>query len=133
MIFLSSFCLEGVDFCIVLEVHACSHFLTVNGEFRYPLSLEAEGDVFTLDGAEYGFVAGREILQVDAGCKGRGTGGDEVEGGADVIGCIRCSFLFRIIPVFGTETLFAIHATLLEYALQSNIGGQVASGFIDDL
>ena len=72
-------------------------------------------------------------MQVDAGSKGRGTGGDEVEGCADVIGYIRCSFLFRIIPVFGTETLLAIHAALLEYTLQSDVGGQVASGFVDDL
>ena len=125
--------MEGVDFCIVFEVHACSNFLAVNGEFCYPLGLKTESDIFTLGGAEYGFVAGREILQIDAGCKGRGTGGDEVEGGTDVIGYIRCSFLFRIVPVFGTETLLAIHAALLEYALQGDVGGQVASGFVDDL
>lgn len=89
------------------------------------MGLETEGDIFTLGGTEYGFVTGGEILQVDAGSKGRGTGGDEVEGCADVIGYIRCSFLFRIVPVFGTETLLAIHAALLEYTLQSDVGGQV--------
>ena len=106
-----------MDFGLILEVHACGHFLTVNGEFRYTLSLEAEGDVFTFNRAEYRFVAGGEILQVDAGCKSSGTGGDEVERSADIVCHIRCSFLFRIVPVFGAETLFAIHAALLEYAL----------------
>ena len=132
-VFFSCFCREGINFSVVLEVHTFGHFFIVDGELRDALALETESDLFVLLGAEYGFVTGGEVGEVDACRKGGGTRGDEVERGADLGGDIGFAFLFGVVPVLGTEALLAVYATLLEYALQGDVGSEIAPRFIDEL